>query len=77
MFNVALSGSAIATVLRDDAAVSAGRFTVELDFTDVPFAAAQEYFIEVRVRNGTDTGDYAPLLFGKAASEQVAAGLVP
>jgi len=38
LFNVATAGSAIDTALRDDAPVANGLFTVELDYTDVPFA---------------------------------------
>ena len=62
LFNVATGGATIAAVLRDDAPVTGGLFTVELDFTDVPFAAAQEYFLEVRVREGASVGGYTQLL---------------
>lgn len=62
LFNVAASGSAVATVPRDDVPVANGLFTVELDYTDVPFAASQEYFLEVRVRDGASTGGYTQLL---------------
>ena len=62
LFSVPTAGSAIDTEVRNDAPVNAGLFTVELDFTDVPFAASQEYFLEVRVREGASTGGYTQLL---------------
>jgi hypothetical protein len=62
LFNVATAGSTITTVLSDDAPVTNGLFTVELDFTDVPFAAAEQYWLEVHVREGASTGAYQALL---------------
>lgn len=48
-------------VLLDDVAVSEGIFTVQLDFGPV-FEAADEAWLEVRVREGTSGGTYTPLL---------------
>jgi hypothetical protein len=62
LFDVATAGSGIATVTRDDVGLTGGQFLVELDYTDVPFAAAQAYFLEVRVRDGASTGGYTQLL---------------
>ena len=39
-----------------------GLFTVELDYTEVPFEAALKYYLEVRVRRGNETGGYTQLL---------------
>lgn len=61
LYDAAEGGTQIATVLRGDAAVQRGLFAVELDFTDAPFAAAQEFFLEVRVRAGADSGAYTAL----------------
>lgn len=62
LFAVATGGSVITTVVSDDAPVANGLFTVELDFTDVPFAAAEQYWLEVHVRDGASTGAYQALL---------------
>ena len=62
LFNVDVAGAAISTLTRGDLAVNAGLFTVELDYTDVPFVAAEQYWLEVRVRDGGSVGGYTPLL---------------
>lgn len=62
LYDVATGGPAISTLARGDVAVNGGLFTVFLDYTDVPFAASQGYWLEVRVRDGASTGSYTTLL---------------
>ncbi|UXI65813.1 hypothetical protein [Tahibacter amnicola] len=62
LFAVPTGGMQAATVTVDDVAVVQGVFTTGIDFTDVPFQDGQQYWIEVRVREGTSTGTYQPLL---------------
>lgn len=61
LFNVAAGGPTIAIASPQDVAVVDGRFTVELDYTEVPFAAAEAYWVEIRVRPGNSTGGYEVL----------------
>ncbi|MFO1351644.1 MAG: tail fiber domain-containing protein [Gammaproteobacteria bacterium] len=62
LFGAASGGAAIGTVTVNDAPVSQGLFTLELDYGLPPFAATQQYWLEVRMRPGTSTGAYTPLL---------------
>ena len=62
LFDLASGGSPLAVENVADQAVTAGLFTVELDYTDVPFVASQSYWLEVRVRDGASGGGYQPLL---------------
>ncbi|MBB5208262.1 hypothetical protein [Chiayiivirga flava] len=52
----------LATSAAPDTPVQGGLFTVALDYTDVPFVQAQAYFLEVRVRSGSDSGGFQALL---------------
>ena len=62
LFNVASGGAQISTLTQGDLPVNAGLFTTELDYTDVPFAASEEYWLEVRVRDGAASTGYTRLL---------------
>ncbi|MDZ4813827.1 MAG: hypothetical protein SGI99_14620 [Pseudomonadota bacterium] len=62
LFNVTTGGAPLDTLTREDLLVNAGLFTTELDYTDVPFSAAEQYWLEVRVRDGASAGGYQQLL---------------
>src|ERR1700759_3099287 len=62
LFDVADGSTGLSSIDLDDVNVSNGLFTVQLDYTDVPFSAAQAYFLEVRVRNGGSKDAYTVLL---------------
>src|SRR5688572_6054484 len=62
LFDVEAGSTALGTSSVSDQQVTQGLFSVDLDFTDVPFAASQAYWLEVRVRQGPDTGPYQTLL---------------
>jgi hypothetical protein len=53
-------GQAGPTVLKDDVSVSAGTFTVKLDFTSVFDGTA--YWLDIGVRPGVSTGSFTPLI---------------
>ena len=54
LYDVASGGEAISTMTLDDAQVDQGLFSLPLDFTDVPFATGEQYWIELRVRGPLD-----------------------
>lgn len=61
LYDAESSGSQVGgTVLRDDVAVSAGIFTVALDFGSASFAG-QARWVETAVRPGASTGSYTVL----------------
>ena len=49
-------------VLSDDVQVTAGVFTVNLDFGSSPFTSAMGNYLEISVRPGTSTGAYTMLI---------------
>lgn len=58
LYDVETGGAPLAIDTVADSEVTAGLFTVELDYTEVPFAASQAYWLEVRVREGASTDAY-------------------
>lgn len=61
LFDAAAAGAQIgSTILKGDVAVSAGQFSVSLDFGATPFAG-QSRFLEIGVRPGASTGAYTLL----------------
>jgi hypothetical protein len=61
LFDVASGGEPLTVIPVDDAIVDHGLFSLPLDFTDVPFATGEQYWIELRVRDGAQIGTYTPL----------------
>jgi photosystem II stability/assembly factor-like uncharacterized protein len=62
LFSLPASGTQVASdVVRDDVPVTAGSFTVSLDFGSLPFISATGNYLEIWVRLGTDTGAYTTL----------------
>jgi hypothetical protein len=61
LYDAASGGSEIASVQVDDAEVVQGLFSLPVDFTGVPFEAGAQYWIELRVRGGAETGAYTAL----------------
>ena len=62
LFDDAAVVNELALQTKDDVAVAGGLFSVDLDFTDVPFALSQAYWLEVRVRPGAEGGAFQALL---------------
>ena len=62
LYDIGSGGAALSTQTLGDVVLADGRFTVELDYTDVPFQAGLQYYLEVRVRRGNETGSHTPLL---------------
>jgi hypothetical protein len=62
LYDVETGGVPLATSLVADQTVTQGLFSVEIDYTEVPFVASATYWIEVRVREGSSIGTYQPLL---------------
>lgn len=62
LFDVETGGIPLAIDTVDDQAVTAGLFSTRIDYTEVPFAASQDYWLEVRVREGASSGGYQSLL---------------
>lgn len=61
LYGVEAGGDAIIVQPFDDAPVSQGLFSLPVDFTDAPFAEGAQYWIELRVRAGAETGAYTSL----------------
>lgn len=62
LFSAASGDVPLATHVGHDLEVSDGLFTVDVDFTDAPFIAGDQYWIELRVRPGDATGGFQQLL---------------
>ena len=62
LFDVETGGIPLAIDVAGDQPVNAGLFSTRIDYTEVPFAASQDYWLEVRVREGASTGGYQQLL---------------
>jgi len=62
LFPTAEGGAALATHSAADVGVQGGLFATELDYTAVPFAIGDQYWIELRVRPGASTGGFQQLL---------------
>jgi hypothetical protein len=62
LFGAPSDGVALAEVDLAGINVANGLFSVQLDYTDAPFIAAEAYFLEVRVRNPSTSTTYTILL---------------
>lgn len=62
LYSVSSGGAALDTAVRGDVGVSQGLFAVTLDYTNIPFVSATQYYLELRVREGASTGSYTILL---------------
>ena len=62
LYDDASGGSAIDEVEVGDAPVARGLFSLPVDFTGVPFEAGEQYWLELRVRDGAANGAYTTLL---------------
>lgn len=61
LWNQASGGSFFGSALEiEDVDVAAGIFTMELDFTDVPFTG-DDWFLKIQVREGLSVGSYTAL----------------
>lgn len=61
LFDVGGGGTPIDTRAIADSLVEAGLFNLSLDFTSVPFEASQQYWLELRVREGASSGAFTVL----------------
>jgi hypothetical protein len=61
LYGSATGGITLAQRDIEDHPVDSGLFSLPIDFTDVPFRAGQRYWIELRVRGGSETGPYTTL----------------
>lgn len=62
LYGDASGGSAIDTIEVADAPVDDGLFSLPLDFTGAPFETGEQYWLELRVRDGASAGAYTTLL---------------
>ena len=62
LYSADTGGTAIDVNAFDDVTVTGGLFSLPADFTGAPFEAGGDYWVEVRVRDGADSGAFTALL---------------